>query len=270
MSPYLIRQHQPFQDGYTRITTIGEETHDTGIHFGILKLKANEHYIIYGPLESAYVLLNGQCYWTTQQGQIETKRASLFDEGPIALHLASQSRAEIKALTACEFAVVQVVNAGSFPTTLYQKENLLETEYRGKGLLDDTACRIVRTVFDKRNSPQSNLVLGEVITQPGRWSSYPPHHHVQPEIYHYRFTEPNGFGFAECGHDVFKVRENDTYKILNSNDHAQTSAPGYGMYYLWMIRHLENQPYLVPEFTEDHAWTKSKEANKRSWKGTIK
>ena len=90
---------------------------------------------------------------------------------------------------------------------------------------------------------------------PGGWSSYPPHHHPQPEIYHYRFTHPQGFGHAELGEQVFKVRQYDTIKILAGNDHAQCAAPGYGMYYSWVIRHLPGKPYTVPEFTADHAWT---------------
>ena len=98
-------------------------------------------------------------------------------------------------------------------------------------------------------------MLGEVVTLPGGWSSYPPHHHPQPEIYHYRFTHPQGFGHAEHGDDVFKVRQYDTIRIQAGNDHAQVAAPGYGMYYAWVIRHLPGQPYDVPEFTAEHAWT---------------
>ena len=60
--------------------------------------------------------------------------------------------------------------------------------------------------------------MGEVVTAPGGWSSYPPHHHEQPEIYHYRFTEPQGYGHAECGDDVFKVRQYDTYKIVDEKN----------------------------------------------------
>ena len=85
-------------------------------------------------------------------------------------------------------------------------------------------------------------VLGEVVTMPGRWSSYPPHHHPQPEIYHYRFTRPQGYGHAELGDDVLKVKQFDTVKIFDGNDHAQCAAPGYGMYYSWVIRHLPDNP----------------------------
>ena len=113
----------------------------------------------------------------------------------------------------------------------------------------------MRTIFDGTNSDEkAELVLGEVITMPGRWSSYPPHHHPQPEIYHYRFTEPQGYGHAELGDDVMKVKQYDTVKIFDGFDHAQCSAPGYGMYYAWVIRHLPDNPYTVPDFTEEHAW----------------
>jgi 5-deoxy-glucuronate isomerase len=99
------------------------------------------------------------------------------------------------------------------------------------------------------------LVLGEVVTLPGGWSSYPPHHHPQPEIYHYRFTHPQGYGHAELGERVVKVHQFDTVKIPAGKDHAQCAAPGYGMYYSWVIRHLPQAPYTVPEFADEHRWT---------------
>src|SRR5690606_38822643 len=85
----------------------------------------------------------------------------------------------------------------------------------------------------------------------GRWSSYPPHHHAQPEIYHYRFTMPQGYGHAEVGEAVHKVRQGDTVMIPGGMDHAQVSAPGYGMYYLWVVRHLEGSLFTGYEFTKD-------------------
>jgi 5-deoxy-glucuronate isomerase len=127
------------------------------------------------------------------------------------------------------------------------------------------AClRNVRLIFDRTTRPESNLVLGEVVNYPGRWSSYPPHHHDQPEIYHYRFTAPHGYGHAELGDDVVKVREGDTVVIPPGRDHAQVSAPGYGMYYLWMIRHLPGNPYTGFTFAEEHKWTL--DASQQGWR----
>src|SRR5690606_17905680 len=100
-------------------------------------------------------------------------------------------------------------------------------EHRGAGQVRGACHRIVRTLLDReRSDPAAELVLGEVLTLPGRWSSYPPHHHAQPELYHYRFTHPQGYGHAELGDTVLKVRGLDTVKILASDDHAQVAAPG--------------------------------------------
>lgn len=266
MSDFLIHNPAGFALGFTPITCIGEQQNDTGINFGILKMKSGEEKMVNEPFESAYLLIQGQVEFICEGLTRMVTRHSCFDEEPSAMHLAMNSPAKIRAVTDCELAVSQVKNNQFFKSQIYDAHNLLENEKRGKGLLNDTACRTVRTIFDSRNAPEAKLVLGEVVTAPGRWSSYPPHHHPHPEIYHYRFTESQGYGHAECGDDVFKVRQFDTYKILNQRDHAQVAAPGYGMYYIWVIRHLDQHLYISPEFTEEHNWTRTKNANERAWK----
>jgi 5-deoxy-glucuronate isomerase len=143
----------------------------------------------------------------------------------------------------------------------------VSSEQRGSGLAQEAAVRNVKQIFDKTNRPESEIVLGEVINYPGKWSSYPPHHHDQPEIYHYRFTESQGFGHAELGDAVVKVKNGDTVKIMGGWDHSQVSAPGYGMYYLWIVRHLKDNPYLGFQFTEDHKWILN--PDKQGWEPTV-
>ncbi|HEX2100541.1 MAG TPA: 5-deoxy-glucuronate isomerase, partial [Candidatus Synoicihabitans sp.] len=50
------------------------------------------------------------------------------------------------------------------------------------------------------------------------------------------------------------VRPGDTVMIPGGLDHAQVSAPGYGMYYLWIVRHLPRRPYRGFKFTPAHTW----------------
>lgn len=269
MKEYLISGHQSYPLGYTSITKIGESKHDTGMNFGILKLEPGELRDLTNPLETAYLLMQGQLTFDDGDKEYLAQRNSLFDQDPIAAHVASEQPIKIKAHSACELIVVQTENSVTFPTMIFDANNMLESEKRGKGLLDDTAYRIVRTIFDARNRKQAKLVLGEVVNFPGCWSSYPPHHHPQPEIYHYRFTESLGYGHAECGDEVYKIQQYDTLKILNLNDHAQVAAPGYGMYYVWAIRHLEEKLYDVPEFTKEHDWTRHSEANQRVWRPKV-
>ena len=188
-------------------------------------------------------------------GRAEVARRSVFDEAPTALHVPG---GHAGALTddqrrRREWAVARATNERGSPAACSPPADV-PPEYRGKGLVQDASLRNVRLIFDRERRPESNLVIGEVVNYPGRWSSYPPHHHVQPEIYHYRFTEPQGYGHSELGEQVFKVRGRDTVRILDGVSHAQVSAPGYGMYYIWIVRHLPGNPYTGFRFDPEHEW----------------
>jgi 5-deoxy-glucuronate isomerase len=225
------------------------------MEFGIHRQPPNTRLRESSNLESAWVLLRGTAELEFDGQRAAVERISIFDEPPTALHV--PRRAEITIHTGpaeTEWAVVRTVNDRAFAPRLFLPSEL-KPEYRGAGLVQNAGLRNVRLIFDRATRPESNLVLGEVVNFPGRWSSYPPHHHAQPEIYHYRFTAANGYGHAELGDDVVKVREGDTVVIPPGRDHAQVSAPGYGMYYLWMIRHLPGNPYTGFTFAEEHQWT---------------
>lgn len=111
-------------------------------------------------------------------------------------------------------------------------------------------------MFDYDNAPYSNMVMGEVFNQPGRWSSYPPHHHPQPEVYYYQFDPPQGFGACFNGDDVFKSTDGAYCTITDGNDHEQVTAPGYTMYYVWMIRHIDGDPWYKTTrlYSKEHEW----------------
>jgi len=250
----INRFREGLPDGHTAITREGEATLDTGIDFGILRARRGERVEESDPKETAWLLMDGEAElrWDGQEAVV--RRASLFDEAPTVLHIAGRTPVAVRTLSdTAEWAVVRAANERPFPSRLFRPEEL-PPEYRGAGLAQGASLRNVRLVFDGQSRPEANLVLGEVVNYPGRWSSYPPHHHAQPEIYHYRFTLPQGYGHAELGEEVFKVRSCDTLKILDGVSHAQVSAPGYGMYYIWIVRHLPGNRYTGFTFTEQHRW----------------
>lgn len=201
--------------------------------------------------ETLWVLLGGTADVTLGAQTAAVSRSSVFDDGPYALHCGAGEHLKIRG--ASEWAVIRTTNSRKLGARIYRNDEFT-AEDRGAGLAQGACRRLVRTIFDHSTRPDSQLVVGEVVNFPGRWSTYPPHHHAQPEIYHYRFTEPQGYGHAELGDAVFKVRHGDTIKIPGGLDHSQVSAPGYGMYYLWVIRHLPRRPYKKFTFTPAHTW----------------
>ena len=255
-----IRQHAPFQYGYTAITTVDEKINNTLMDFGILRLAAGMSYSDDSQLEKAYLLISGEVR-LTWAGKTETiSRENCFDCDPWVLHVPKNVSVTVTGVgTNSEINITRTENDAEFPAKLYPPSECA-SEKRGQGTMRETSTRIVRTVFDYSNAPYSKLVIGEVIDFPGKWSSYPPHHHPQPEIYFYKFLPENGYGFCELSEDVVKLRNNDTVKIVRGETHPQTTAPGYAMYYIWAIRHLDGNPYITPTFVPEHMWVLDKDA----------
>jgi len=246
-----------FPLGYTAVVKPGSRRKDAsgmGMEFAVLRLRGGVVHRETTKDETVLVLLDGEIEVRLGDAVFTAERRSLFDEGPSTFHCGGGTAVEIRAIgRTAELAVVRAANARSLPVRAYTPVETT-TEDRGAGLAQGACRRLVRTIFDYSTRPDSSLVIGEVVNFPGRWSSYPGHHHAQPEVYHYRFTLPQGYGHAEIGDAVFKVRSGDTTTIPGGLDHAQVSAPGYGMYYLWIVRHLPRRPYKGFTFTREHTW----------------
>lgn len=249
----LISGPKQFPLGYTAICSHEDAQQNTLMDFGILRLAANESFADDAPLECAYLLIQGSVTFRWEGQEQNATRKNCFDEGPFVLHVPQNVRISIQAQAESEIAVQRTENVAGFPARFFSPQDTPD-EHRGAGTMRETSTRIVRTVFDHSNAPQAKLVLGEVIGYPGKWSSYPPHYHPQPEIYFYRFLPENGYGFAELDEAAVKTHHNSTVLITKSETHPQTTAPGYAMWYLWVIRHLPENPYISPTFVPEHEW----------------
>lgn len=242
-----------FAVGENVIAREDERVDGVGFDFAIHRLRAGERIDASLSKESVWILMSGEAKAGFGGAMQRVRRASLFDERPTVLSAGAGSALSIESVSETEWAVARVRNEAPVEPRLFPPE-AVGTELRGKGLAGDMSLREVRLVFDGSERPESKLVVGEVVTYPGRWSSYPPHHHPQPELYHYRFTANSGYGHAELGDEVFKIRQYDTITIPGGRTHAQVAAPGYGMYYLWIVRHLDDRPYRGFEYAPEHRW----------------
>ena len=169
------------------------------------------------------------------------------------LHISRGIKAAVSARQDSEVLIQATDNERSFKSKLYRPEDCRDV-ISGKDLCRGTCVRLVRTAFDHSNAPYSNMVMGEVISNQGGWTSYVPHWHPQPEVYYYRFDKPQGVGAGFAGSEVFKVEDGSFLAIPGGVTHPQSSAPGYRMYYVWMIRHLPDDPWTDRIEDPDHTW----------------
>ena len=250
----MLKVFGELKKGYNEIARMNDAHHDVLMDVGLQTLAKGESLeLLEEEKETALLLLSGNVDFCWGDGMTQASRSSLFDENPTALHLPRRCRARVTADSDAELIIQKTTNEKDFAPVLYGPADII-TDVFGENVWGDTARRMVRTVFDFNNAPYSNMVLGEVINFPGRWSSYIPHWHEQPEVYFYRFDRESGFGAAFLGDEAYKIRHNSAFFIPGGPTHPQVSAPGYAMYYCWMIRHLENNPWTSRINDEAHTW----------------
>ena len=257
-----IRNSNGFEHGYTEIVS-RESNPEMLMTFGVLQLDQDEAFTNEEQLERIFLLMQGkvELAWDDQSAVVE--RNSLFDDDPWTLHVPQGVSVSITCRSAsCAFAVHKTENEKSFAPHLYGPDELVK-ELRGKGTMNETGTRLVRTIMDKSISADANFMIGEDVQYPGKWAGFPSHSHDQPEIYYYRFLPEEGFGLLRLGDQGVCLEENDTVIIPANLVHPQVAAPGYAMYFLWVIRHLEDNPYLGPDFEEKHLW--AGEADAKIW-----
>ena len=124
-------------------------------------------------------------------------------------------------------------------------------------------ARSVRTILGPEHAA-GRLLVGETINPPGNWSSYPPHKHdrqVPPdevrleEVYLFKLDPPGGFAvqvrYDDDATEAFTVRDGDV-AVIRSGYHPVVAAPGYSLYYLWVMAGDGRQ--MIPHFDPAHAW----------------
>jgi 5-deoxy-glucuronate isomerase len=117
----------------------------------------------------------------------------------------------------------------------------IETETRGHGAHERTIKPILMA-----DQEADSLLVCEVLTPAGHWSSYPPHKHdrdalpeesLLEETYYHRISPAHGFALqrvytADGGLDeTVTVRDGDIV-LVPRGYHTVSAPPGYELYYL--------------------------------------
>jgi len=211
------------------------------------------------PLQGAsYVESDGQTWQINRPGNV-------FDGKPTALYLPRESSFTITARTDCEIAITGARAMEVFPARLIEPDDI-EVEIRGAGNAARQINHIVKPEF-----PADKLLVVEVYTPSGNWSSFPPHKHdvsAMPaesdleEIYYYRIDPPTGFGLqrlytAEGSFDHAWVIKDGDALLVPEGYHAFAVAHGYTGYYLNVLAGNETERTMQPADDPAHAWVRS-------------
>jgi 5-deoxy-glucuronate isomerase len=215
-----------------------------------------------GKMEACVVILSGKARVTASgfDSGVIGERANVFEGLPWSAYLPAKSSYEIEAASDCELAICTAPAVGKLPPRVIGPTEV-ETMTRGAG----SNTRYVRNILSETATAESLLVV-EVITPGGNWSSYPPHKHDRDalpeesyleETYYHRLSPPQGFALQRVYTDDRKLDETiavgDRDVVLVPRGYHPVGAPhGYELYYLNVMA----GPKRTWRFHNDpaHAW----------------
>ena len=192
--------------------------------------------------ELGIVMLGGVCSVESSAGGWPRigGRANVFGGVAHTLYLPIQTRFNLIAESACEFALCYCTARTAYPARLITPGEV-EIEIRGGG----NATRQINHLL-KPDFPADRILLVEVYTPSGNWSSYPPHKHDVhnppaevdlEEIYYYKIDRPEGYAIQRVYtadrrlDETLTVRDGEMV-FIPEGYHPVVAAHGYNVYYL--------------------------------------
>jgi len=218
-----------------------------------------------GDREVCLVILSGTCHVSTDTDDWRNirERESVFDGSPCALYLPPRTPYRVEAVAGrLELAVTSAPAEGERAPQLILPEDI-EVEIRGSGNME----REIRPIL-MEDRPAERLLVVEVITPNGHWSSYPPHKHDQDdrpretyleETYYHRIRPERGFAVQRVYSEDRSLDETLTFQdgdvvLVPRGYHAVSTPPGYDLYYLnvmagpvreWKIKNDPEHEWLM-------------------------
>lgn len=217
-----------------------------------------------GADEAILVVVEGKAAITAagQDWGVLGDRMDVFEKTPPhALYIPNGSDWRATAETALTLAVCKAPGKGGHAARRLGPEGITLTQ-RGTG----SNTRWINNIAMEAEDVADSLLVTEVFTPAGNWSSYPSHRHDEdrfPEItyleetYYHRLNPPQGFAvqrvYTEDGSldETIAAKSHDV--VLVPRGHHPCGAPhGYELYYLnVMAGPLRKWRFIADP---DHAW----------------
>jgi 5-deoxy-glucuronate isomerase len=243
MSPLLVRPHEPDATG-----CVLEITPDSAgwqyVGFKVCHLVPGQQ-LTGGShnRETCIVALSGSARIAADAAALGVigARSSVFDDmAPGAAYVPAGSNYSIVATAALEVALCSAPGRPGRAARVIAPE-AMSREVRGR----NTNTRYVRNILPE-SEPADSLLVVEVLTPGGHWSSYPPHKHdnavpgretMLEETYYHRLNPSQGFAFQRVYTEDGSIDETLCVKngdvVLVPRGYHPVGAPhGYDLYYL--------------------------------------
>lgn len=242
------------------------------LNFSVVKLEQGKSWKINTVNnEMALILLGGSA-------KIETKdrswnkvgtRKNVFSGMPSAVYVSTNNWIGVTALTdTLEFAVGWCPAVNAHHTQLISPEDV-KVEIRGGDNATRQINQMILPGFDC-----DRLVVVEVYTPSGNWSSYPPHKHDErkldsvgnlleadlEEVYFYKIDHPEGFAYQRIYTDDQKLDElilvHDNELVISPEGyHPVVAGHGFNVYYLNILAGSDQS--LASSDDPQFAWIKN-------------
>ncbi len=216
-----------------------------------------------GDQEVCLVLVGGKANISTAEQHWDNvgKRMNPFEKiPPYAAYIPNDNHFRVEATTTLELAVCKAPGFGNHNARLIEPDEG-KCSTRGQG----TNTRFIQDILPDSEEADSLLVV-EVYTPGGNWSSYPPHKHsvdnlphesILEETYYHRLNPSQGFAFQRVYTDDRSLDEtmsveNQNVVMVPEGYHPVGAPHGYDLYYLNVMA----GPKRVWKFHNDpaHEW----------------
>jgi 5-deoxy-glucuronate isomerase len=265
MSELLVRPHEPDAGGCVLEVT-PQSAGWRHVGFKVCRLEAAQSLAAAEAGREVLILVLSGLAVITVDGLsfgVVGGRSSVFeDAAPGAVYVPSGASFRVVAATGVELALCSAPGQpGRMPRLIAPEA--MSREVRGQG----TNIRHVRNILPE-TEPADSLLVVEVLTPAGHWSSYPPHKHdtavdgqetALEETYYHRMSPPQGFALQRVYTDDRALDEtlcvHDGEVVLVPRGYHPVAAPhGYDVYYLnvmagpqrkWIFRNDPAHEWIV-------------------------
>ena len=209
-----------------------------------------------GTHETALILLSGDA-----EVAVGADRFTLSERDSV--YIPRGAAIEVKTRSSADLAEFSAEVEGNYPLQMVRYSDIKDDKSLHFTAGGTATTRDLNILIGK-NVQAGRLLAGLTISEPGNWTSWPPHEHAAmlEELYVYTHMPPPGFGIQFVYTNTHEpelatiVRDGDVV-LMPRGYHPNVAAPGHRIAFLWAMaarREQEDRQFGVvnvqPEFSQ--------------------